>query len=151
MEKREENDLIASLLDQYMVVLEDPLPVQEPSPVQEPVPTPVPVPSPVQAPSRIEYPKTSLHPAADCFTNMYTSLIDEDATNKLSQLQIQSLHQTRLIRRDLRKANESLREMYPVVKGDVERCMDLLTKIHVDREAIDASCKRSQNMLQKFK
>jgi hypothetical protein len=145
-----DNDLdfrnqLSGLLDEYLTLDESEDVSEEPSSADEPS-------SNVELPKRtsykrISYPQSTLGPAAHCMTKLCSSLVNETVVQELGVQQTKSLQQARSAQRDLRKANKHLREMYPIIKVDIERCMDLLTKIHLDRDAIDACVQRSRNIL----
>jgi hypothetical protein len=100
-------------------------------------------------PTKIEYPKTALGPAATTTARLFSSLVDENATKVLKQDQYISINETKKIRRDLATANKQLNDLYPSFNSDIERCLDLLKKIQMDRTIIDDSLKRSKIMLRR--
>jgi len=81
-------------------------------------------------------------------TNLFSSLVDEDASDLLEAHQIHSLQETKNIYKSLARSNAQLQAAYPAVKADVDRCMDLLMKIQMDKSIIEESIARSQKMLQ---
>ena len=150
-DKNNSEALISSLLDMYLTldktaVPEEVLPagnvaddkIDEANTVEEDLDQPK---------LRIAYPETGLAPAATCVAELFSSIVDEDATDALEANQIRSLHLTRDIRKALAKSNSQLQKAYPAVKADVDRCMDLLMKIQMDRSVIEESIARSQKML----
>lgn len=142
---QEEMDHISSLLDVYLTLDSDDRNVDEDSieKVEEKEEEEI-----NQPKQRIPYPETGLAGAASCVTNLFSSLVDEDASDLLEAHQIHSLQETKNIYKSLARSNAQLQAAYPAVKADVDRCMDLLMKIQMDKSIIEESIARSQKMLQ---
>ena len=135
---QEEMDHISSLLDVYLTLDEDNIEKVEEKEEEEEINQPK---------QRIPYPETGLAGAATCVANLFSSLVDADATDLLEAHQIHSLQETKNIYKSLARSNAQLQAAYPAVKADVDRCMDLLMKIQMDKSIIEESIARSQKML----
>ena len=137
---KEMRERLSGLLDLYLTL--DQVEEQVETEEEELIPTP-------SICTPISYPPTALGPAATTAAQLFSSLVDEEITNTLIEEQRSSISETKKIRSRLKCANEQLQAKYPAFHADIDRCLDLLNKIQMDRAIIDASIERSKAALRK--
>lgn len=141
---KEMREKLSGLLDLYLTL--DQVEEQVETEEEKLIPTTV---SPSSISTPISYPPTALGPAATTTAQLFSSLVDEEITDILIKEQRSSISETKKIRSRLKCANEQLQAKYPAFHADIDRCLDLLNKIQMDRAIIDASIERSKAALRK--